>query len=261
MQHRPILDQRGLYDINWLRINNKECAPFPAPTGINLDLLRSMEHGCQRIKCPNIVMEEIHYRSQEQTNKNSYVSTLEEAYRHLEGANRDILITTPDCSAAMFVSTMGYALIAGVKNFMTGVAPFSVDGPREDFEYYAGRHPNGPAKLFEVAREYAPRKRSWRTASEVPSDSCTGKQLQLMEDFIHGRIDGSAFARQWLDNRSQAINEREMLSFAILYFLSEVFYAIDDSYTIDPSLRDEDDMTDEQLREVVRTSLTKILRL
>ncbi|MBL1065207.1 colicin immunity domain-containing protein [Streptomyces sp. 7-21] len=259
---QQILNQSGVFNPSWLAINVKACAPYPAPSGINAELIKFFKRGCRSIECAHTLVGKVRLPGSERPAIDLVTyATIEELPRYVESLKKDVLIATADLSAGMFISGMDYALIAGVEEFMKGVDPFGVDYPREDFEHYAGTHPANSAKLFEVAREYAPRKRSWRTASEVPSDSCTGKQLQLMEDFIHGRIEGAAFARQWLDNRSQAIDEKEMLSFAILYFLSEVFYAIDDSYTIDPSLRDEDDMTDEQLREVVRTSLTKIFRL
>ncbi|MBL1065206.1 colicin immunity domain-containing protein [Streptomyces sp. 7-21] len=261
-QYKKILNQSGLFNSSWLAMDAKACAPYPAPGGINAKLMRYLEYGCRSIGCEDLLVGKVRLSSSERISTDVVIyATIEELFRHTESLKKDVLIATADLSAGMFISGMDYALIAGVEEFMKGVDSFGVDYPREDFEHYAGTHPTNSAKLFEVAREYAPRKRSWRTASEVPPDSSTGKQLQLMEDFIHGRIEGAAFARQWLNNRSQAIDQREMLTFAILHFLDELFYAIDDSYTIDPSLRDEDDMTDEQLRDVVRACLTKIRKL
>lgn len=102
-----------------------------------------------------------------------------------------------------------------------------------------------------------PKKRSWASPSEVPSDSGVATQLSLMQDLVTGKISGPDFARSWLSARRRSLDEGERTRERFDRILTDVFYLLDD-YVIDPSLRDEDDMTDEELGIKVRESLDEL---
>ncbi|MFG2479377.1 colicin immunity domain-containing protein [Streptomyces fagopyri] len=92
---------------------------------------------------------------------------------------------------------------------------------------------------------------------DVPATSQYGHQLSLMRQLVSGAIDGSPFARQWLEARRRSMDTGERVGNALTTALDEVFYALED-YSIDPSLRDEDDLTDEELRERVADALARL---
>ncbi|MFJ4775355.1 GNAT family N-acetyltransferase [Streptomyces sp. NPDC088762] len=99
--------------------------------------------------------------------------------------------------------------------------------------------------------------RYWRTAQAVPADSATGRQLALMRDLSSGRVPPEGFATLWLGARREALRVGERISPALSHELDQVFYALDD-YPIDPDLRESDDVTDAELRAVVRQALAAL---
>lgn len=82
-------------------------------------------------------------------------------------------------------------------------------------------------------------------------------QLSLMQDLTAGKISAPEFARSWLSARRRSLNEGERTRERFDRILTDVFYLLDD-YVIDPSLRDQDDMTDEELSTKVRESLNEL---
>ncbi|MFD3437529.1 colicin immunity domain-containing protein [Streptomyces sp. NPDC058685] len=141
----------------------------------------------------------------------------------------------------------GYALFAGSSEFMRGAVPEGIASARTNFLRYAQKVEDRRPDIMEVATNFPPANRSWKSAAEVPDRSHTGRQLALMGDLASNTLDGPTFARQWLAARRDALNIGERLGAALTNALDEVFYTLEE-YVIDPSLRDEDDMSDEDLR-------------
>ncbi|MGC4867815.1 hypothetical protein ACLQ3B_20565 [Micromonospora sp. DT53] len=75
-----------------------------------------------------------------------------------------------------------------------------------------------------------------------------------MRDLVGGKIAGPDFARAWLAARRRALDAGERLRERFDRVLTDVFYSLD-GYAIDPTLRDPDDVTDEELVTEVRMAL------
>lgn len=75
-----------------------------------------------------------------------------------------------------------------------------------------------------------------------------------MRAFVNDRIGGPDFARAFLELRREAMDRGERAHGALYEALNATFYAIDD-YAIDPSLRSQEDLTDEQLRATTEAAL------
>lgn len=105
-----------------------------------------------------------------------------------------------------------------------------------------------------------PKKRSWASPSEVPSDSGVAMQLSLMQDLTAGKISAPEFARSWLSARRRSLNEGERTRERFDRILTDVFYLLDD-YVIDPDLRDSEDMTDNELITKVSEALDELQSL
>ncbi|MFF2195754.1 colicin immunity domain-containing protein [Streptomyces sp. NPDC058157] len=101
------------------------------------------------------------------------------------------------------------------------------------------------------------RQRMWKTASSVPPDSATGRQLALMKDLSRAAISPQDFAKAWLDSRRAALRSEERLGESLSRQLDQVFYALDD-YPIDPALREPGDVTEGELLAAVNDAIEKI---
>jgi hypothetical protein len=100
-----------------------------------------------------------------------------------------------------------------------------------------------------------PRKpRSWRRPSEVDANAATAEQVDLMRQLVDARIPAPEFAKAWLAARRRALDEGDRLRDEFDRILTEVFYQLDD-YVIDPTLRAEGDLIDEELARRVRKAL------
>ncbi|MFD7339592.1 colicin immunity domain-containing protein [Streptomyces violascens] len=75
-----------------------------------------------------------------------------------------------------------------------------------------------------------------------------------MRSFSMEEITAEGFARGWLEARRRSMDGEERIGGDLSSALEEVFYAVED-FSIDPSLRDETDLTGEQLRAVVTEAL------
>ncbi|MET8410507.1 colicin immunity domain-containing protein [Streptomyces sp. NPDC005195] len=169
-----------------------------------------------------------------------------------------LLLVTDDLRGALLLRP-GYALVAGTEEFLRGAVPEGGDQAKTEFQRYARkvRSGGGASDIGALAAKFPPLTRTWKTAREVPATSQYGHQLSLMRQFVTGAIDGSLFARQWLEARRRSMDTGERVENALTTALDEVFYALED-YSIDPSLRDEDDLTDEELRERVADALARL---
>jgi hypothetical protein len=82
-------------------------------------------------------------------------------------------------------------------------------------------------------------------------------QLALMRDLTAGRIEAPDFARSWLSARRRSMDNRERVRERFDRIITDVFYVLDD-YVIDPDLREQGDMDDEELTAKVRVALEKL---
>ncbi|MFG2524381.1 colicin immunity domain-containing protein [Streptomyces sp. NPDC048527] len=108
-----------------------------------------------------------------------------------------------------------------------------------------------------VSADYPPLNRPWKAPRDVPSGSHTGRQLALMRRLQEGAVDGPTFARGWLGERRGAMAAGERVGDALGSVLDEVFYTLDD-YTIDPAIRDAEDLTDGELQRRVAAAFGKL---
>lgn len=175
-----------------------------------------------------------------------------------EGASGVLVVTDNLLGAALLGP--GYALVAGTERFMRAAVPEGSDKARVNFLRYARRVAEHSPHLVEIAAAFPPSERQWKSVGEIPTDSHTGKQLAFMNEFRDELLDGPAFARKWLFERSRAMNVGERVHDKIASIFDEVFYLLDD-YVIDPGLRDLCDMTDETLRRRVSDVLVQLNRL
>ena len=101
------------------------------------------------------------------------------------------------------------------------------------------------------------RPRAWARPSEVEAGAATAEQVNLMRKLAGGTISASDFATAWLTARRRALDDGDRLRNDFDRILTEVFYLLDE-YVIDPTLRDSDDMTDEELTRRVQRALREL---
>lgn len=77
-----------------------------------------------------------------------------------------------------------------------------------------------------------------------------------MQAFTAGTISGADFARSWLDARRTSQNNGERLRDPLLTALDQIFSLLED-YSIDPALKDPDDLSDEELMDAVRKTMER----
>ncbi|MGI5336572.1 colicin immunity domain-containing protein [Streptomyces sp. CA-181903] len=176
------------------------------------------------------------------------------------GQQEGLAIALPDLAAALLVTRHGFALFAGSgKVFHAGV-PEGRDRAVIDFERFAKRVKKKNPNLCAATAGFAPTQTAWAKPANATEDSATATQLALMESFSAGGIDAACFARSWLAARRDSLERSERLRDQFSRILDRVFYALDD-YAIDPAFQEEGDMTDEQLKAVVREALTELQSL
>lgn len=78
-----------------------------------------------------------------------------------------------------------------------------------------------------------------------------------MRSYADGAEDGPEFARNWLSGRRAALAAGERVRAPFQRVLDDVFYTLEE-YVIDPDLRDEDDMTDDELLRHVRAAVQQL---
>lgn len=169
----------------------------------------------------------------------------------------DVLWCLPDRSGALFTTNAGYALLAGQDDFMSAAAPEGVDAVRARFARVAGKLMGQWPELAEVAEEFGPSMKAWKSPAEVDPGTGVAAQIDLTRSLARGEITASLFASGWLAARRWALNEGERTREPFDRILNEVFYALED-YSIDPELRAPEDLTDDQLADRVRGALGKL---
>lgn len=101
------------------------------------------------------------------------------------------------------------------------------------------------------------RPRSWSRPSEVDPGTATAEQIDLMRRLVGACIPASEFAKAWLAARRRALDEGDRVREDFDRIFTEVFYQLDD-YAIDPTLRGEGDLTDEELVRHVQDALHEL---
>ena len=104
------------------------------------------------------------------------------------------------------------------------------------------------------------RPRAWGSPAETPERSGAGKQIQHMRVLVDGRESGPDFARGWLAARRASLAAGERLRAPLQRILDDVFYVLEE-YVIDPDLRDDEDMSDDELSAQVRAAVERLERL
>ncbi|MEV8016794.1 colicin immunity domain-containing protein [Streptomyces sp. NPDC086554] len=181
----------------------------------------------------------------------------EQILQQLPWREGSFLVALPDLSGAVLVTDQGYSLIAGEGDFLRYGVPEGCDQAVVDFKRYAKRVGRSHPVVFQVSKEFQPNQVAWASRSDVSAGSATAEQVSLMDAFAANDISGEDFATAWLDARRRALQLRERLREPFSRILDQVFYALDD-YVIDPRLRDPDDMTNEQLRMIIRGQLVAL---
>ncbi|GAA3169766.1 hypothetical protein GCM10020001_115070 [Nonomuraea salmonea] len=175
---------------------------------------------------------------------------------HHEG----IVLAMPDMDNAILSTAGGYSLVAGSHAFVRACLDCGIDEARVRFLRYARRLADANPSVMAVAMEHPPRWRSWRSPREVHPESNTAQQLHLMESFVERTLPASRFVLSWLSERSQALDDGERLHAQFEELMNEVFYALDD-YPSDPDLREEGDISEQELRERVNETLRRLAAL
>jgi hypothetical protein len=101
------------------------------------------------------------------------------------------------------------------------------------------------------------RQRAWSRPSDVESGTGIAEQLELMRQLVGARISAPDFANAWLAERRRVLARGERVRERFDRILTDVFYLLDD-YVIDPTLRDQEDMTDEELVRRVQGALREL---
>ncbi|MGW4631252.1 hypothetical protein [Nocardia sp. NPDC004415] len=104
-------------------------------------------------------------------------------------------------------------------------------------------------------REYP--KRTWQRPRDVPAGSATARQISLMYEFVSSQVGGAEFEWEWLAGRRRAMNAGERVRAPFGYLMDRVFFGLEDC-AIDPELAEDGDLTEEELRELVRAVVGKL---
>ncbi|MFF1446648.1 colicin immunity domain-containing protein [Streptomyces sp. NPDC058274] len=255
-----VLSHSGDFRSDWLRSTGAtHMAPLPSHTGLSRTIAQRAVAGARESGAEGVLVVPIDPGLGDTTASESPLST--EALLDLGSRQEDrsgLLLVADNFRGALLLRP-GYALVAGTQEFVRGAVPEGTDQAKTEFQRYArkARSGAGTTVLTAVAGEFRPLTKTWKTPRDVPATSHHGHQLELMRQLAAGAVEGPSFARQWLDERRRAMNAGERLGDALTTALDEVFYALED-YSIDPSLRDEDDLTDEELRDQVAHVMTRL---
>ncbi len=110
------------------------------------------------------------------------------------------------------------------------------------------------------ASDWGRQVRAWGKPKDVPDESGVGLQIRHMLTFARREEAGPDFARGWLAGRRAALDAGERVRAPLQRILDDVFDVLED-YVIDPNLRDDDDMSDDELSTYVRAALDRMERL
>ncbi|MEV7204744.1 MULTISPECIES: colicin immunity domain-containing protein [unclassified Streptomyces] len=245
---RLILTPAGDFQEDWKGSPDaKSVVPLPAQAGLSHVTARQVVAGAREAGAAAVLVASLAPDRQDMTVVEAALGTdaLLEVVSRTQG-NHDALLVADNLRGALLPKS-AYALLGGTKEFMRGALPDGPDKARDEFHRYARKIQGAEPHIMRVASDFPPRSRTWKRLEDLPAESHTGRQVALMRDLLSGAVDGPAFARRWLEERRCAMDAGERVGEDVAAALDDVFYSLED-YTIDPSLRDEGDLTDEELR-------------
>jgi hypothetical protein len=243
----------------WLAANDKKVAPLPSSARMDHMLAKRLcgaaQHSGQ--KTVGVVHLGIEHRDDAPLWAPADTVRLLEQISHLDAP---LLAFTPDESGALLFTDRGYSLISGDDQFLRHAVPEGMNQVSISFKRYARRLKAPYPEALKIAENFAIGQAAWRSASEVQAGAATAEQLSLMESLRSGAISATDFAQAWLSARRLALTQHERLREPLERLLDRVFYALED-YSIDPEMREEGDISDEDLRAIVISTLREVEQL
>lgn len=236
------------FDEAWLSDGPKPVVPVPAASHVDGALVRRVTEGCRAGGADGVLVLTNGPGASGRTWRPVVPGAGASA---LDGIGYPALLAASDRQGAVLFSRPGYALVAGTPKFLAGAVPEGVDGGRARFARYARSVAHRWPELQAVARSLPPRHRAWGRAGDVPAGTGTARQLQLLRAFAIGSVDAADFARGWPGARRTSDANGERLREPLLTAFGQVFSLLED-YSIDPALKEPDDLSDQELRDAVR---------
>jgi hypothetical protein len=241
----------SLTDLRNMRLN--QTVPFATPSGIDQTLLGQLRAGIQAVHAEHVLVKVAHSAEARRITPESLtMAGLAEAAIHTDGTV-PVLFVTPEFDSALLVTDVAYSLLTGGSEFLRGAVPQGIDAARvafaRDSRKLSARHP----QLTEIARRFPPIYHSWARPGEVAAQSAIAEMLSLMDQIVCGELPATEFARHWFPAYYRHIRQGERVREDFLRLLNDVLYLVDEKFSIDPSLRDPDDVTDQELVAAVNT--------
>lgn len=109
-----------------------------------------------------------------------------------------------------------------------------------------------------MKRQPPHREKVWGSLRDIPANSGIGLQIQHMRDVVSGTENGAEFARGWLAGRRLALSSDERVRPPFERILDDLFFILEDSYSIDPEFRDDSDLTESELVAHVAECLNRL---
>ncbi|SDN29123.1 hypothetical protein SAMN04488074_1444 [Lentzea albidocapillata subsp. violacea] len=234
----------------WLSRVDGVVVPFASPAHIDRRLADVLYAGAKAVRVDSGVAGRL---SEDHQDDAIVPVSLTDAAALAAATWRDtgFVVALPDLTAALVVTTDGYALLGGSPAFVRGaVIGGGVDDARARFGRVAKKL--GGA-LPGIAAQYPPLHREWATMHEVEPGSAVSEQVALMTSVVAGEISPPAFASKWMNASSRRQNHGERVSGALGTALHDVFFVIEDY--AEPDLWEPGDLNDEELVIKVREAL------
>ncbi|WNI30787.1 colicin immunity domain-containing protein [Streptomyces sp. ITFR-6] len=248
-----ILSSLGDYNSAWLAVGAKLVVPVPAGSRVDDALVQRITEGCRTGGADAVLMVAI---GSETACRTWRPIAPDIAASELVGFGPPLLLASSDRQGAILFPRPGYVLVAGTAGFLKGAVPEGVDGGRARFGRYVRTAAKRWPELKDISQSFSPRHIAWARAREIPAGTGAARQVNLMQAFTAGSISGADFARGWLDARRTSQDNGERLRDPLLTAFDQIFSLLED-YSIDPALKDPDDLSDEELMDAVRKTMER----
>lgn len=248
-----ILSGLGEYNSAWLAAGPKPIVPVPAGSRVDDALVQRITEGCRTGGADAVLVMAV---GSEAASRTWRPVAPDIAASELGGVNPPVLLASSDRQGAILFPRPGYVLVAGTARFLRGAVPEGVDGGRARFARYVRAAAKRWPDLKDISQSFPPRHISWARAREIPAGTDAAQQVNLMRSFTAGSIGGADFARGWLDARRASQNNGERLRDPLLTAFDQIFSLLED-YSIDPALKDPDDLSDQELVDAVRETMVR----
>jgi hypothetical protein len=248
-----LFDGTANFSSAWLHGVDGIVVPLASPAHIDRTLAQKLHAGAATAGMTAAVAGRL---GEDHTNDELVWAPLTDGVALIENTwqDTDFVVALPDMSAALLVTTSGYSLLGGSPVFVRGATNGGVDSARAQFGRYAKKL---GGVLLPIAAQYPPLHREWATEQDVEPGSGVADQLALMRSLVAGEISAQSFAPAWLTGWRRERNGGERTRGALNDALHDIFVVLED-YAADPSLREPDDMTDEELVAKVRKALDSL---